>query len=85
MLSAYRTEKFPVTDQSCLQNLAHATGKFFFRKGFQGLHVHIYQSWLMKSTYHIFVLLEVYAGFTAYTAVYLRKQSCGDLYKINPS
>ena len=36
-----------------------------------------------KSSYHIFVLLEVHPCFSAYAAVYLRQQRRGDLYKIN--
>lgn len=37
----------------------------------------------MKSSYHIFVLLEVHPCFSAYAAVYLRQQRRGDLYEIN--
>ena len=73
LLTAYKTEKFFITDQSCFQDLTHSTRKLFCRQRRKSTHIHINKTWLMKSSNHIFILLEIYSCFSTNAAVYLSK------------
>ena len=83
LLRTHKLIKVSVADKPCLQDFSHATGKLFCRKRTQCVKVHINKTRLMESTYHVFILLQIYSGLTSNTAVHLRKKCCRNLNKID--